>query len=91
MRRPNLTGSLLRRGGVPILRGMGEGPTVTVNGQRTACRPAMTVADLIASIGLDARKIAVERNEAIVPRSLYAATRLADGDALEIVHFIGGG
>jgi thiazole synthase/sulfur carrier protein len=51
----------------------------------------MTVADLIASIGLDARKIAVERNEAIVPRSLYAATRLADGDALEIVHFIGGG
>ena len=45
----------------------------------------------MAELGLDARKVAVERNEAIVSRSLYEATELAGGDALEIVHFIGGG
>ena len=46
---------------------------------------------MLAAIGLDVRKVAVERNEAIVPRSAYTATLLAQGDALEIVHFIGGG
>jgi len=70
---------------------MGEAMTVNVNGQARVCGPGTTVADLLALIGLDIRKVAVERNEAIVPRSRYAATRLADGDALEIVHFIGGG
>jgi sulfur carrier protein len=49
------------------------------------------VAALVASLGLDVRKVAVERNLEIVPRSLYAATALADGDRIEIVHFIGGG
>ncbi len=48
-------------------------------------------ADLLARIGLDTRKVAVERNLEIVPRSAYAATALAAGDRLEIVHFIGGG
>jgi thiamine biosynthesis protein ThiS len=51
----------------------------------------MTVAGLLAAIGLDGRKVAVERNEAIVPRSAYDTTQLAPGDSLEIVHFIGGG
>ena len=46
---------------------------------------------LLARIGLDTRKVAVERNMEIVPRSTYADTALAAGDALEIVHFIGGG
>jgi thiamine biosynthesis protein ThiS len=64
---------------------------VTVNGEARTFADATTVAGLLASIGLDTRKVAVERNEAIVPRSAYAATFLADGDALEIVHFIGGG
>jgi len=49
------------------------------------------VAALVASLGLDVRKVAVERNLQIVPRSLYGATALADGDRIEIVHFIGGG
>ena len=49
------------------------------------------MADLLREIGLDTRKVAVERNEEIVPRSTYADTRLAAGDQLEIVHFIGGG
>lgn len=52
---------------------------------------ASTVAALIEDIGLDGRKLAVERNREIVPRSLYMATGLADGDRLEIVHFVGGG
>jgi thiamine biosynthesis protein ThiS len=69
----------------------GEAMTVTVNGEARKLSGATTVAALLAAIGLDVRKVAVERNEAIVPRSAYAATRLAQGDALEIVHFIGGG
>lgn len=52
---------------------------------------ATTVAELLREIGLDTRKVAVERNEEIVPRSTYAAAMLAPGDQLEIVHFIGGG
>ena len=46
---------------------------------------------LLAALSLDARKVAVERNLEIVPRSLFARTALADGDRIEIVHFIGGG
>ena len=49
------------------------------------------VAGLVAELGLDARKVAVERNLEIVPRSTYSATALADGDRIEIVTFIGGG
>jgi thiamine biosynthesis protein ThiS len=64
---------------------------ITVNGEAREVPAAATVADLLARIGLDTRKVAVERNMEIVPRSAYAETALADGDALEIVHFIGGG
>ena len=62
-----------------------------LNGERRLLDGPVTVAGLLSSLGLDGRKVAVERNEAIVPRSLYEATALAPGDALEIVHFIGGG
>lgn len=65
--------------------------TLTVNGERRDLPDGATVTDLLAAIGLAARKVAVERNREIVPRSEYAGTRLAGGDALEIVHFIGGG
>jgi len=65
--------------------------TITLNGEARALADATTVAALLLAIGLDVRKVAVERNEEIVPRSAYAATLLAEGDALEIVHFIGGG
>jgi thiamine biosynthesis protein ThiS len=64
---------------------------ITVNGEAREVPAPATVADLLARIGLDTRKVAVERNMEIVPRSLYAETGLAAGDALEIVHFIGGG
>ena len=62
-----------------------------VNGETRSLDAPVTVAALIASLGLDRRKVAVERNEEIVPRSAYERTWLASGDALEIVHFIGGG
>jgi len=45
----------------------------------------------VESLGLDARKVAVERNLEIVPRSAYGRTPIAEGDRIEIVHFIGGG
>jgi len=64
---------------------------VTINGEaRTFGRP-MTVAQLLDDIGLDVGKVAVERNLEIVPRSGYGNVAIADGDRLEIVHFIGGG
>jgi thiamine biosynthesis protein ThiS len=68
---------------------------LTLNGEsRVFEGPAdgpMSVAGLLVALGLDRRKVAVERNEEIVPRSSYADTWLASGDTLEIVHFIGGG
>ena len=64
---------------------------ITVNGEARAIDAGATVAALLAEIGLDTRKVAVERNEEIVPRSTYAEVALGAGDRLEIVHFIGGG
>jgi thiazole synthase len=64
---------------------------LTVNGDPRAFAPGTTVAGMLAALGLDARKVAVERNAEIVPRSTYEAAPLADGDRIEIVHFIGGG
>lgn len=63
---------------------------IRVNGEsrRVAAR---TVEELLREIGLPTAKVAVERNLEIVPRSRYGATALAEGDAIEIVHFIGGG
>jgi thiazole synthase/sulfur carrier protein len=65
--------------------------TLTLNGEPKRYEAPMTVAALLAEIGLDTGKVAVERNEEIVPRSRYASTPLECGDRLEIVHFIGGG
>ena len=65
--------------------------TLRLNGENRAFDAPLSVAALLAEIGLDTRKVAVERNEEIVPRSAYASTQLASGDSLEIVHFIGRG
>lgn len=51
----------------------------------------LTVAGLIAHLELPTRKIAVERNREVVPKSLHAETALENHDVLEIIHFIGGG
>jgi len=64
--------------------------TITVNGEsrRTS---AATIAELVIELGLKPEKVAVERNASIVPRSTLAEAAVADGDTLEIVHFVGGG
>ena len=64
--------------------------SLTVNGEprRTS---AATIADLVIELELKPAKVAVERNGEIVPRSTLAEAALADGDVLEIVHFVGGG
>lgn len=64
---------------------------IHLNGEPRRLAGPLSVSGLLESLGLDTRKVAVERNEAIVPRSLYAQTAIAPGDLLEIVHFIGGG
>ena len=62
-----------------------------LNGEPRSLEAVGTVAELVAALGLESRKVAVERNLEIVPRSAYGETRLFDGDRIEIVHFIGGG
>jgi thiazole synthase len=64
---------------------------LTINGEAREMGGAATVAELLTALSLDARKIAIELNREIVPRSAYAQTALSDGDKIEIVHFIGGG
>ena len=64
---------------------------LTVNGETREAPDSATLADLLASLGIDARRVAVERNREIAPKSLWAETRLKDGDQLEIVQFVGGG
>jgi thiamine biosynthesis protein ThiS len=64
---------------------------IIVNGEPRDIAAGDTVAALLRAIGLDTRKVAVERNEEIVPRSTYDSVALTPGDRLEIVHFIGGG
>ncbi|WP_426050260.1 sulfur carrier protein ThiS [Brevundimonas sp. SL161] len=63
---------------------------IQVNGD-TRDVAARTVLALVEELGFDVRKVAVERNLAIVPRSLHAGTALEDGDRIELVQFVGGG
>ena len=64
---------------------------LTVNGEPRRIAAGATIADLVAGLGLDPRKVAVERNAEIAPRSTLNDVMLSDGDVLEIVHFVGGG
>ncbi|MDI1280922.1 sulfur carrier protein ThiS [Brevundimonas sp.] len=65
-------------------------PRIQVNGENRAVSAA-TILALVEELGLDPRKVAVERNLAIVPRSLHGETVLAEGDRIELVQFVGGG
>jgi len=62
-----------------------------VNGEPASAAEGATVETLLEQMGLPQKGVAVERNREIVPRSLYATTRIADGDRIEIVQFVGGG
>lgn len=65
---------------------------ITINGNLRTFDPAsMTVADLIANLNATGKRIAVEHNGEIVPRSQHASVNIADGDTLEIVGAVGGG
>lgn len=64
---------------------------ITVNGERKSIASGLTLEKLIQELGLDVHRVAIEQNSVIIPRSQHAQTRLAAGDAIEIVHFIGGG
>lgn len=66
-------------------------PNIVLNGDALALSPGTTVAALVASLGLDPRQVAVERNREIVPRATYERTELIEGDRLEVVTFVGGG
>jgi len=64
---------------------------ITLNGETRALAQPLSLHGLLETLGLDPAKIAVERNLQIVPRATYGQVQLAEGDRLEIVHFIGGG
>jgi len=64
---------------------------ITLNGEQMDVDAPISVAGLLSALELEPRKIAVERNLEIVPKSLYGDTALADGDRIEIVQFVGGG
>ena len=64
--------------------------SLIVNGEPRRAAPG-SIADLVRQLDLDPTKVAVERNGDIVPRSTLADVALAEGDVLEIVHFVGGG
>ncbi len=64
---------------------------LTINGEPRRFDAPISVAQLLENLDLDARKVALERNLEIVPRSAFETTTLGDGDKIEIVHFIGGG
>jgi len=62
-----------------------------VNDEPRELPAGATVAQLVATLGLGPRRIAVEVNLDVVPRAAYAFTTLNDGDTVEIIHFVGGG
>ncbi|MCC6551903.1 MAG: sulfur carrier protein ThiS [Polyangiaceae bacterium] len=64
---------------------------LTVNGEPREVPAATTVRGLVELLGLTEGPVAVERNGEVVPRAEHASTALGDGDAVEIVHFVGGG
>jgi len=65
--------------------------TLLINGKETSFNSPLTLAGLIEQLGMKPDRVAVELNRKIAPREQWAATNLAEGDRLEIVHFVGGG
>lgn len=65
--------------------------TISVNGKPVSLESGATLSRLLDTLGLTGRKVAVERNGEIVPRSQHEASALADGDRIEVVVAVGGG
>lgn len=64
---------------------------VVINGTEKDVPEDLTVRDLVVHLGLGEGPVAVEQNREIVPRAEHATRRVSGGDAIEIVHFVGGG
>jgi sulfur carrier protein len=65
--------------------------SVTINGEPRQFPAPLNCAELLAQLDLTGKRVALERNGEIVPRSRHAAERIGDGDRLEIVVAVGGG
>jgi thiamine biosynthesis protein ThiS len=64
---------------------------VVINGEPRAVVPGATLLELLAELELDPRSVVVEYNRQIVRRPALGDVRVASGDAIELVHFVGGG
>ena len=64
---------------------------IRVNGEHRRVTGGISIAEMLGELGLDSRKVAVERNLEIVPRSTLGEVCVEDGDTYEIVRFVGGG
>ena len=65
--------------------------SITVNGENRAAQPGARVTDLLRELGLDAGRVAIERNLQILPKPQWTETAVEAGDRYEIVQFVGGG
>jgi thiamine biosynthesis protein ThiS len=65
--------------------------SIVVNGEKHEASPSAMVADLLVALGLDAGRVAIERNLEILPRPAWRQTLVQSGDRYEIVQFVGGG
>jgi thiamine biosynthesis protein ThiS len=65
--------------------------TITLNGDPFEIAGPLTVAELLAQLQIDSRRVAVEHNMTVLKRPAYDTIRLAEGDQVEIVNFVGGG
>lgn len=74
-----------------MAQGVGSVFTIVVNGEERRVNAGDTVTDLLAALGLQSGRVAVERNLKILPRAEWANTKVAASDHYEIVQFVGGG
>ena len=65
--------------------------TITLNGEPFDLSGPLTVTELLTSLDIDARRVAVEHNLVVIKRTAYDQTLLNEGDSVEIVNFVGGG
>lgn len=65
--------------------------TIQLNGERFEIPEPLTVAALLSRLEIDGRRVAVELNEYVVKKAAYAETLVQEGDAVEVVNFVGGG
>jgi sulfur carrier protein len=65
--------------------------TIILNGDRVEVAGPLTLSALLAHLGVDARRVAVEHNLDVVKRTNYDSTQIREGDQIEIVNFVGGG